>query len=151
MLRALEIFKYYKEIGVYTASLKTGSKALGTTQITVANCHLYNHGTGKLRNVHGIEGWFNIMRRDVMDDIFPHLSYPENKYGWGVPPACIRRAIKKGLRIVADDRFEVFHPADVSYNNGEAQEEENRFKRRYLELDCLLPEEEQDLLDRIKM
>jgi len=151
MIKALDIFNYCDNIGVYTATLRGGSKALGSTQVTITNCHLYNHGTGKLRNVHGIEGWFNVMKKEVMDDIFPHLKLPDNKYGWGVPPACIRRAIKKNLRVVADDRYEVFHPASVSYNNIEAQEEENRFKKRYVELNCLLPEEEQELFSKMQI
>lgn len=150
MIKALDIFNYCDNIGVYTGTLKLGSKALGLTQVTMTNCHLYNHGTGKLRAVHGIEGWLNIMKKEVMDDIFPHLSYPENKYGWGVPPACIRRAIKRNLRVVADDRYEVFHPTDVSYNNTDAQEEENQFKKRYWELDCILEEEKQEFLDKLK-
>ena len=151
MINALEIFKTYDRIGVYGGTLRLGSKALGSTTVTLKNCHLYNHGTGRLRNVQGIEGWLNVMKREVMDDIFPYLKLPDNKYGWGVPPACIRRAIKRNLRVVVDDRYEVFHPAGVSYNNIEAQEEENRFKRRYIELDCLLPEEEQEIFDKLNI
>ena len=151
MLRALDIFETYDRIGVYTGTLKIGSKALGSTQVTITNCHLYNHGMQRLRDVHGIEGWLNVMKKEVMDDIFPYLKLPDNKYGWGVPPACIRRAIKKGLRVVADDRYEVFHPAGVAYNNVEAQEEENRFKKRYIELGCLLPEEEQEIINKMKI
>ena len=151
MIKALDIFKNYDRIGVYTGTLRLGSKALGSTTVNITNCHLYNHGTGKLRDVHGIEGWLNIFKKDVMDDIFPHLKLPDNKYGWGIPPACIRRAIKRGLRVVADDRYQVFHPESVSYNNIEAQEEENRFKRRYIELHCLLPEEEQEIYEKLKI
>ena len=150
MIKALDIFNYYDNIGVYTGTLKLGSKALGSTQVTIGNCHLYNHGTGKLRAVHAIEGWLNIVKKELMDDIFPYLNLSDNKYGWGILPAVIRRAIKRNFRVVADDRYEVFHPVGIIHSNIDAKEEEDRFKRRYWELDCILEEEKQEFLDNLK-
>ena len=40
-----------------------------------------------------------------------------------------------------DDRYEVFHPADTNYDIAEAKKEEEKFKERFVELDCILPEE----------
>ena len=140
-LDSLSVLEEDNNIGVYSGTLKYGSKALGLTEITLENCHLYNHGTNKLRNVHNIEGWLNAFKKEIMDDIIPYLDLKNNKYGWGISDALCRRAIKRNLRIVVDDRYEVFHPHGISYNNIEAQQEYNKFKHRFFELGCTLDEE----------
>lgn len=150
MIQALNIFNKYDNIGVYSGTLKLGSKALGSTMVKIFNCHLYNQGTGQLRNIYRNEGWLNVFKKEVLDDIIPHLKLPDNKYGWGLANALCRRAIKRGLRIVGDDRYEVFHPPGVNYNNLEAQEEENQFKKRYWELDLILDEEKEEIFNNIK-
>lgn len=149
MLKALEIFNVCNDIGVYSGTLKIGSKALGTTQVKLYNCHLFNHNTGQLRNIYRNEGWLNVFKKCVLDDIYPHLKLPDNKYGWGIMNAVCRRAIKRGLRVVGDDRYEIFHPPGVNYDNKEAQQEEVIFKKRFFELDCILPEEEDAILNTI--
>lgn len=150
MIESLKIFNVTNDIGVYTATLKLGSKALGLTQPTLQNAHLYNQNTKQLRNVHRIEGWFNVIKKDILDDIIPYVKLPDNKYGWGFGHVFCRRAILRNLRIVADDRFEVFHPAGLNYNNMEAQKEEESFKKRYFELSCVLPEEMNMFVNEIK-
>ena len=151
MLKSLKYLTINNDVGAYTATLKFGSKALGSTNITVDNCHLFNHKTGMLRDINRTEGWFSGYKKEVLDDIIPYLKLPDNKHGWGIDDALCRRAIKRKLRVVADDRYEVFHPAGLSYNNTEAQEEYDNFKKRYIELGCLLPEEEQEIINKMKI
>ena len=141
MLQSLKIFDTDNNIGVYTGTLKMGSKAGGSVLPTIQNAHLYNQGSNQLRNVFRMEGWLNVIKRCVLDDILPKFNNIDNKYGWGFGHVFCRRAINRNLRVVADDRYEVYHPAGLSYNNELAQEEENRVRLRYGELGCLLDEE----------
>ena len=148
MLKALDIFNEVNNIGVYSGTLKLGSKALGATKVTIFNCHLFNQKTKQLRNIFRNEGWLSVYKKEVLDDIIPYLKLPDNKYGWGLCEALCRRAIKRGLRIVGDDRYEVFHPPGINYDNKEAQKEEIEFNKRFVELDCILDEEQNENFEK---
>lgn len=150
MIGALKIFDKIDNIGVYFPSLKNGSKAMGATNVIQQNCHLFNCGTNQLRNAYRNEGWFDVINIKVADQVFTNLSYDKNKYGWGINDYLCRKAILMGLRIVADDRYEIFHPPGIEYNSQNAYQELINFRKRYYELGIVFPEEYGKNIEEIK-
>lgn len=140
LIRSLNDVLNEGNIGVWEPSANQGSMCNGSTQILFTNIHQYYHGTGKMRDVICGEGWFEVVKREVCDYLYPHLNMTDNKLGWGINDAFNRISRKLGLRVVIDDRVFMHHPAGTGYNNQEAAQEYARFRERFEELGLTEPE-----------
>lgn len=129
-----------KDIGVWDPSAAQGSMCNGSTQIILSNVHQYNHNFG-VREVRCGEGWLELVRGDVCDELLPKLNYDDNKLGWGINDAFNRISRKKGLKVVIDDRLIVFHPGGTAYSQQEASKEYERLKLRFAEFGITEPED----------
>jgi len=88
------------KIGVYTPSLQSGSR------FAYDQCLRRNSfGT---RDCEWVEGFCFLAKTEILKRLFP---VTDNKYGWQVDRATCLTARKMGLRVVVDDRIEIFHPA----------------------------------------
>ena len=80
--------------------------------------------TGGIRSTNFQEGWFHLMRTDLMGKICP-IDLNINRLGWGVDMALSYFANREGLRILVDSDVTVLHPSGTGYNRDEAQRQMN--------------------------
>jgi SAM-dependent methyltransferase len=92
------------EIGVYSPSLDISSRSSFQMQL--------NKHTSGLREIGIIEGFCFLARLDLLNQVYPIPS--ENKYGWGVDVLLCKIAYDSNLKVVCDDRIQVFHPVKKS-------------------------------------
>ena len=118
-------------IGVLDPSAKEGSMCEGCTCLIPENTHLYNQGTGRMRDVTLTEGWFEVIKREVCDEIYGHINPIDNKYGWGISEACDKISRKLGLRVVVDDKIVMYHPKGTGYDNKAAEKERQKFREKF--------------------
>lgn len=89
-------------VGVYTPSLHYDSR--------IAFDYCYNRGTGKIRECYLCEGFFFLARTEILAKLYP-VSLDDNKYGWGIDVMTAFHAYQLGMKVVVDDRVEIYHPA----------------------------------------
>lgn len=77
------------------------------------------HYSGRMRSVNFQEGWFHMVRRDVIEKIMP-VDTGVNLLGWGTDLALSHFARKMGLLVIVDDTVMVVHPKGTGYNKKEA-------------------------------
>ena len=77
------------------------------------------HFTGRMRKVNFQEGWFHLVRTDLLQEICP-IDCGLNRLGWGVDLALSHFARVRKLLVLVDDRIRVVHPAGTGYNKEEA-------------------------------
>ena len=77
------------------------------------------HWTGRMRSTNFQEGWFHMIRIDLMEKVCP-IDVTVNKLGWGVDLALSHFARVSGLLVIVDDRIRVVHPGGTGYNKEEA-------------------------------
>lgn len=77
------------------------------------------HWTGRLRSTTFQEGWFHLVRLDLLEQVCP-IDVRLNKLGWGVDLALCHFARVSGLLVLVDDRVRVVHPGGTGYNKEEA-------------------------------
>ncbi|MBR1872557.1 MAG: hypothetical protein IJ795_05060 [Bacteroidales bacterium] len=75
--------------------------------------------TGRMRCVNFQEGWFHMVRMDLLDKVCP-IDLDLNRLGWGIDLALSHFARVNGLLILVDDRVRVTHPHGSGYNKDEA-------------------------------
>jgi len=95
------------EIGVYSPSLDASSRSSFQLQLN-------RHSSG-LREIGIIEGFCFLARVDLLTQVHPIPS--ENMYGWGVDILVCKVAYDSNLKVVCDDRIQVFHPAKKSIHS----------------------------------
>ncbi|MFB2974628.1 hypothetical protein [Microseira sp. BLCC-F43] len=98
----IELVLAEKQIGVYTPSLRYDSR--------IAFDYCYNRGTGKVRECYLCEGFFFLARTDILAKLYP-VDIQANTYGWGLDVMTAFHSYQAGLKVVVDDRVEIYHPA----------------------------------------
>ncbi|MCR4566132.1 MAG: hypothetical protein K5651_08605, partial [Bacteroidales bacterium] len=66
------------------------------------------------------EGWFHLVRTDLLDKICP-IDLSVNKLGWGLDTALSYFSIMENKLILVDSGVTVRHPAGTGYNREEAE------------------------------
>ena len=77
------------------------------------------HWTGGLRHANFQEGWFHLIRLDLMEKVCP-VDVSLNRLGWGIDLALSHYARVNHWLILVDDRVRVVHPGGSGYNREEA-------------------------------
>ena len=77
------------------------------------------HFSGRIRRANFQEGWFHLVRRDVLEEIMP-VDTSLNRMGWGIDLALSHVARIKGLLVLIDDRIRVLHPKGTGYDRDAA-------------------------------
>lgn len=88
------------------------------------------HFTGRIRNTNFQEGWFHLVRRDVIEKIMP-IDTTKNRMGWGIDLLLCHIARTMGLLILVDDTIRVLHPRGTGYNRDLAVEQMRRWLADY--------------------
>jgi hypothetical protein len=104
-----------ENIGIYTPSLVPKSRT------SFDYCRHLN--TLRLRECHLIEGFFFLARTKILEHLYP-IDVSTNRYGWGVDVLASYYAYKLGLKVVVDDRVQIYHPAarhSISLSEAEKQ------------------------------
>lgn len=73
------------------------------------------HWTGRLRCTNFQEGWFHLVRTDLLEKICP-IDTSINLFGWGIDLALSHYARLEKLLVLVDDRIRVVHPGGSGYN-----------------------------------
>lgn len=97
-----------KNVALYQPSCSWSLKGRALPQ---SLCHF----TGKIRNANFQEGWFHLVRRDVIAEIMP-VDTNVNRMGWGIDNSLSHIARIKNLLVLVDDRIRVLHPRGTGYN-----------------------------------
>jgi SAM-dependent methyltransferase len=95
------------EIGVYSPSLDISSRSSFPMSL--------NRHTSGLREIGIVEGFCFLARLDLLTQVYPVPS--ENVYGWGVDILVCKVAYDSNLKVVCDDRIQIFHPAKKSIHS----------------------------------
>ena len=77
------------------------------------------HWTGRMRCTNFQEGWFHLIRLDLMEKVCP-IDVSLNRLGWGIDLALSHFARINRLLVLVDDRIRVVHPGGSGYNKEEA-------------------------------
>lgn len=77
------------------------------------------HWTGRIRSTSFQEGWFHMVRIDLLDRICP-VDTSLNLLGWGIDLALCHYARITELMVLVDDRIRVVHPGGSGYDKEEA-------------------------------
>lgn len=110
LLDAMEQIAHSKNVGLYQPSTAWKGRSLPQSR-----CHF----TGKMRCTNFQEGWFHLVRTDLLQEICP-IDCSLNRLGWGVDLALSHFARVRKLLVLVDDRIRVVHPAGTGYNKEEA-------------------------------
>ena len=97
-------------VGLYQPSTAWKGRSLPQSR-----CHF----TGKMRCSNFQEGWFHLIRTDLMEKVCP-VDVTVNRLGWGIDLALSHFARIMGLLVLVDDRIRVVHPGGRGYNREEA-------------------------------
>ena len=99
-----------RNVGLYQPSTAWKGRSLPQSR-----CHF----TGRMRSANFQEGWFHMIRIDLMEKVCP-IDVTLNRLGWGVDLALSHFARITGLLVLVDDRIRVVHPGGTGYNREEA-------------------------------
>lgn len=97
-------------VGLYQPSTAWRGRSLPQSR-----CHF----TGRMRPANFQEGWFHLVRTDLLAQICP-IDTAVNRLGWGIDLALSHFARLAHLLILVDDRIRVVHPGGSGYNTEEA-------------------------------
>ncbi|MCQ2174636.1 MAG: hypothetical protein MJY61_05830 [Bacteroidales bacterium] len=106
-------------IGLYQPSCRLSLRGRSHFE---SRCHF----TGHMRSVKFQEGWFHLVCREVLDDVFP-IDLDVNRMGWGIDIALCYFARKRGLYVIVDDKVKVLHPRGTGYNSDKAKEQMDKW------------------------
>lgn len=77
------------------------------------------HWTGRMRCTNFQEGWFHLVRMDLLEQVCP-VDVSLNRLGWGIDLALSHYARINRLLVLVDDRIRVVHPGGSGYNKEQA-------------------------------
>ena len=77
------------------------------------------HWTGRIRCTNFQEGWFHLVRLDLLGKVCP-IDTSVNRLGWGIDLALSHFARVEQLLVLVDDRIRVVHPGGSGYNRDDA-------------------------------
>ena len=110
LLDAMDMVSKSVNVGLYQPSTAWKGRSLPQSR-----CHF----TGRMRCTNFQEGWFHLVRRDLLEKVCP-IDTSLNLFGWGVDLALCHYARVNKLLILVDDRIRVVHPGGTGYNKEEA-------------------------------
>lgn len=111
-----ELVKAMKEVSsAVNVGLYQPSTAWKGRSLPQSRCHW----SGRMRSTNFQEGWFHLIRIDLMEKVCP-IDVTLNRLGWGVDLALSHFARIGGLLVLVDDRIRVVHPGGTGYNKKEA-------------------------------
>lgn len=110
LVRTMEQISYSENVGLYQPSTAWKGRSLPQSRC---------HWTGKLRPANFQEGWFHLVRVDLLQKVCP-IDRSLNKLGWGIDLALSHYARLEKRLILVDDRIRVVHPGGTGYNKEEA-------------------------------
>jgi len=110
LVEAMKEVSRAKNVGLYQPSAAWKGRSLPQSR-----CHF----TGKMRSTNFQEGWFHLIRIDLMEKVCP-IDTSVNRLGWGIDLALSHFARIMNLLVLVDDRIRVVHPGGSGYNRDEA-------------------------------
>ena len=110
LLAAMEQISHAQNVGLYQPSTAWRGRSLPQSRC---------HWTGRMRPASFQEGWFHLVRTDLLGKICP-IDTSLNLLGWGIDLALSHFARVSRLLILVDDRIRVVHPGGTGYNRDEA-------------------------------
>ncbi len=102
---------FLENVGVYSPSATSESKS---------HNHCMNKNSNSCRNVLFVEGYFTLVKKEILDHIYP-INLEVNRLGW-----CIDLLIGyhcNKLKCYVDDKITIFHPHGTGYDSGKANSE----------------------------
>lgn len=111
LIRAMREVAVTKNVGLYQPSTAWKGRSLPQSR-----CHF----TGKMRHANFQEGWFHMIRIDLMGKVCP-IDVNINRLGWGIDLALSHFARVEKLLVIVDDRIRVVHPGGTGYNRDKAE------------------------------
>lgn len=119
LIKAMDSMSRSTNVALYQPSCRLSFRGRAHIQ---SLCHF----TGGIRNVNFQEGWFHMVRTDILPDILP-VDCSVNRFGWGIDLALAHVARIRKLLVVVDDRVKVLHPRGTGYNRDAALEQMRRW------------------------
>lgn len=110
LLDAMEQISHSENVGLYQPSTAWRGRSLPQSRC---------HWTGRMRPATFQEGWFHLVRLDLLGKICP-IDTSVNLLGWGIDLALSHFARVEKLLVLVDDRVRVVHPGGTGYNRDEA-------------------------------
>lgn len=110
LCRAMKEIARSVNVGLYQPSTAWRGRSLPQSRC---------HWTGRLRCTNFQEGWFHLVRTDLLEKICP-IDTSINLFGWGIDLALSHFARVEKRLILVDDRIRVVHPGGSGYNKEEA-------------------------------
>lgn len=111
LVKALEQVSHAQNVGLYQPSTAWRGRSLPQSRC---------HWTGRMRPTNFQEGWFHLVRTDLLGRVCP-IDLSLNRLGWGIDLALSHFARVDKLLVLVDDRIRVVHPGGSGYNREEAQ------------------------------
>ncbi len=78
------------------------------------------HFSGGMRCVNFQEGWFHLIRMELMKAFMP-IDTDINRMGWGIDLALAHFARVRKQLVIVDDRVKIMHPRGTGYNRDKAK------------------------------
>lgn len=113
LIRGMKDIMGTQNVALYQPSCKWSLKGRAHLQ---SMCH-FSRG---LRCVNFQEGWFHMVRLDIMGEFMP-IDTEINRMGWGIDLALAHFARLRGRLVIVDDRVRVVHPRGTGYNRDVAK------------------------------
>ena len=113
LIRGMKDISRSTNVGLYQPSTAWKGRSLPQSR-----CHL----TGRMRCTNFQEGWFHMIRLDIMEKVCP-VDTSVNLLGWGTDLALSHFARIGHLLVIVDDRVRVVHPSGTGYNKEKALEQ----------------------------
>ena len=110
LVEAMKDISRSVNVGLYQPSTAWRGRSLPQSR-----CHL----TGRMRSASFQEGWFHLVRLDLLGKVCP-VDVSINRLGWGIDLALSHFARIEDLMVLVDDRIRVVHPGGTGYNKEEA-------------------------------
>ena len=106
LLPALKEISRAMNVGLYQPSTAWRGRSLPQSRC---------HWTGRLRCTNFQEGWFHLVRTDLLAKVCP-IDTSLNRLGWGIDLALSHFARMEKLLVLVDDRIRVVHPGGSGYD-----------------------------------
>lgn len=113
LLKRINSISNSTNVGTYQPSCSKKGRAMNVSR---------NHNTGRLRHEHWQEGWFHLVRLDILNEFVP-VDVSINKFGYGIDLMIGYKCLEKNMLCVVDDTISVIHKKGTGYNRKEADEQ----------------------------
>ena len=110
LVKTMEEIAHSVNVGLYQPSTAWRGRSLPQSRC---------HWTGRMRCTNFQEGWFHLVRLDLLEKVCP-VDTSLNRLGWGIDLVLSHFARLEKLLVLVDDRIRVVHPGGSGYNKEEA-------------------------------